>query len=164
MVVGQNFTPNPMGEVLRAKEKSNYQWIVLIDKARIIIGTLGLVNALVCLGAGLYLYYYSILAQGSIIGFFLILGGFPMLAGAYFLYTSRYLIGGLLILFPGLFPGYISWVVVFQYIPRIPAEIKWGLAFAIPILISASAFLMHILRGRTRQANRLSTTQNQNTA
>jgi hypothetical protein len=126
-------------------------------KASIIISTLGLINALECLGAGLYLYYYSIRAQPAIIGFYLILDGLVMLAGAYSLYSSHYFIGGLLVLAPGLVFGYIAWIVLFESIRiggsfGLPDEIWWVLAFTIPITISAAAFLMHIERWRTRRA------------
>ena len=122
-------------------------------KASIIISTLGLINALECLGAGLYLFCCSIRAQPAIIGSFLILDGLVMLAGAYFLYSSYYFIGGLLVLAPGLFFGYVAWIVLFESIRiggsfGLPDEIWWVLAFAIPITISAAAFLMHIERWR----------------
>jgi hypothetical protein len=116
--------------------------IRLFDNARIIIGTLGLVNALVCLGVGLH--FYSIDGMKGILSMFLIPEGLVMLCGAYCLYNSRYVIGGLLILAPSLYIGYVSWVEVFQYLLHVPAEISWGLAFAIPISTSAMAFLMRI--------------------
>jgi hypothetical protein len=116
--------------------------IRLFDKARIIIGTLGLVNALVCLGAGLYYY----IGDGVALFFppFLIPEGLVMLLGAYCLYNSRYVIGGLLILAPSLYIGFLSWVLIFQYVLHVSAEISWGLAFAIPISTSALAFLIRI--------------------
>jgi hypothetical protein len=116
--------------------------IRLFDNARIIIGTLGLVNALVCLCVGLY--FYSVDGIAAPLTLFLIPEGLVMLCGAYCLYNSRYVIGSLLILAPSLYIGYISWVEVFQYLLHAPDEISWGLAFAIPISTSAMAFLMRI--------------------
>ena len=116
--------------------------IRLFDYVRIVIGTLGLVNALVCLGVGLY--FYSIDGMALLFSVFLIPEGLVMLCGAYCLYNSRYVIGGLLILAPSLYIGYLSWVQIFQYVLHVPAEISWGLAFAIPISTSAMAFLMRI--------------------
>jgi hypothetical protein len=127
--------------------------ICLFDNAHIIIGALGLVNALVCLGVGLYSYSGD--GVGSLFALFLIPEGLAMLGGAYCLYNSRYITGGLLILAPSLYIGYISWVEVFQYLLHVPAEISWGLAFAIPISTSAMAFLMRIRdwHDRARRTN-----------
>jgi hypothetical protein len=93
--------------------------------------------------------------MGSLFALFLIPEGLAMLGGAYCLYNSRYITGGLLILAPSLYIGYISWVEVFQYLLHVPAEISWGLAFAIPISTSAMAFLMRIRdwHDRARRTN-----------
>jgi hypothetical protein len=140
------FYPKPKtrthGKVLKWHKKVPLLAIRLFDKARIIIGTLGLVNALVCLGAGLY--FYSVDGIALLFSTFLIPEGFVMLFGAYCLYNSRYVTGGLLILAPSLYIGYLSWVAIFQYALHVPDEISWGLAFAIPISTSATAFLIRI--------------------
>jgi hypothetical protein len=116
--------------------------IRLFANARIIVSALGLINALVCSGVGLY--FYSIDGMEALLSLFLIPEGLVMLCGAYCLYNSRYVIGGLLILVPSLYIGYYSWVEVFQYLLHVPGEISWGSAFAIPISTSAMAFLMRI--------------------
>jgi len=130
------------GKVLKWHKKVPLLAIRLFGKARIIIGTLGLVNALVCLGVGLY--FYSVDGMALLFSVFLIPEGLVMLCGACCLYDSRCVIGGLLILVPSLYVGYLSWVQIFQYVFPVPAEIAWGLAFTIPISTSAMAFLIRI--------------------
>jgi hypothetical protein len=140
------FTPKPKPKTRESFKNQQKKVLLLVirlfDNAHIIIGTLGLVNALVCLGVGLY--FYSVDGMATLLSLFLIPEGLVMLCRAYCLYNSRYVIGGLLILVPSLYAGYVSWVQVFQYLLHVPDEISWGLAFAIPISTSAMAFLIRI--------------------
>jgi hypothetical protein len=142
---GQSFNLNQNAhprESLKYHEEEPLLTIRLFDKARIIIGTLGLVNGLVCLGVGLYCYIVD--GMALLFSVFLIPEGFVMLFGAYCLYNSRYVIGGLLIIAPSLYIGFLSWVLIFQNALHIPGDISYGLALAIPISTSATAFLKRI--------------------
>ncbi len=116
----------------------------LSDKSSVIIGTLGLINALVAIGAGIPMFSY--------VGPFWILIGLVMLAGAWALYYSRYLLGGFLILVPGLYLGAYSWALVLFWLRItlwIDSPISEGVGFAMIILTSVAAFGM-----RVRQRNR----------
>ena len=122
--------------------------IGLFNRVRVIIGALGLVNALVCLGIGTL--YYSVYGRG-VMESLLLPEGLVMLGGMYCFYRSRYVLSGLLTLAPSLYFGYWSWVRLFQYLLHFPsAELAWGLAFAIPITTSAIMFLMGITKWRDK--------------
>ncbi len=107
-----------------------------------IIGTLGLLNASVTIGFGLFTYFF---------GYILILIGLVMLAGAWALYFSRYLIGSFLILVPGLYAGWGSWGEVLGFL-GVPFPIAAVVGFAMIILTSAVAFGMHIRQWSRRKS------------
>ena len=124
----------------------------MFNKVRVIIGALGLVNALVCLGIGILSYsVYGI----QMFQWLLLPEGLVMLGGMYCFYRSRYVLSGLLTLIPSLEFGAYSWVLVFQYYLHFPsAELAWGLAFAIPITTSAIMFLIGIIKWRDKHKAR----------